>query len=142
MSPVPVHRPAADPTVLTLLAADGLHRDSLGKFYILGVFSGINAPAFPALHPPVALYVALTDGYGTVTVTLRLVRAANEDHALFSGEFKVEFHTPLDVVETGLSVPAIRLPAPGEYRWQVVCRGAVLYEHRLIVSRREREPGR
>ena len=138
MSPVPVQRPAADPTVLTLLAADGLHRDSLGKFYILGVFSGINAPGLPgcaSARRPGTSHLR-RDGYGTVTVTLRLVSAANEDHALFSGEFKVEFHNPLDVVETGLSVPAIRLPAPGEYRWQVVCRGAVLYAARLIVNQK------
>jgi hypothetical protein len=128
------HRPPANPSVLALLTADGLHRDSQGKSYILGVFNRINALHFPARHPPVSVYVALTDGYGSVELELCLVRIADENRPLFSSEFQVEFDNPLDVIETNHVVPAVRFPAPGDYRWQVGCQGEILCERRLIVS--------
>jgi hypothetical protein len=127
-------QPAANPAVVALLSADGVHRDSLGKMYLLGVFNRINASTFPVVHPRLTLYVALTDGYGSAQLAVRLVSAADDDRPLFEADVPVTFPTPLEVVEVVMHLPGTTFPDPGEYRWQVSCGTEVLAERRLIAN--------
>lgn len=71
-------RPSAGipPYALALVVCDAIWRDpSTGKRTILGCFSAILADEFPATHPGMAVYAAITDGHGTVPIALRLVDA-------------------------------------------------------------------
>lgn len=127
-------QPAANPTVLCLLMSDGMHIDSFGKHYILGTFNALHAQAFPATHPFMALFLSITNGHGRATLLIRLVQVANDDHVVFEGQLDLEFQSPLDVIDQALPAPGVTLPEAGEYRWQVVCGGNVLYERKLIVT--------
>ena len=39
--------------------------------------------------------------------------------------------SPLDVPELAVQVTALTLPAPGVYRWQVLCAGEVIHERKF-----------
>jgi hypothetical protein len=97
------------------------------------VFSGFQAATYPAPMPRMVVYLALTDGRGSVPVTLRLVDAADDSAPpLFRFDTPpVPFASPLDVKELAIEVPAVTVPAPGLYRWQVLCAGEVIHERKL-----------
>jgi hypothetical protein len=99
----------------------------------MGIFNTIGARAYPVMHPYMALYLAMTEGYGQITMIIHLVGVENEEH-LYQGELKVQFQSPLEVREFNLPAPKIIFPAPGEYRWQVLCGDELLCERRLIAS--------
>jgi hypothetical protein len=127
--------PAAPPTVLCLLLAECIHVSADRRANILGVFNGYTAPAFPATLPRTWLYLALTDGYGAAALTLRLLDADESRPPLFEEVLPpARFASPLEVKEVVMEVPAIPLPGPGVYRWQVLCEGEVLHERRLVVQ--------
>jgi hypothetical protein len=101
--------------------------------YLLGLFNGLYADAFPAPMPRSFVYLSVTDGRGPVELSLRLVDA--DDEPLF--EFDVPpalFRSPLDVKEVVGEVPPVTFPAPGLYRWQVLCGGTVIHERRLVAA--------
>ena len=81
------------------------------------------------------LYLSLTGGRGEVTVTLRLVDAAEfNDAPVVTAEVPVRFANPLAVPEPLLQFEAITFPKPGVYVWQVVCDGEVIYERRIVAD--------
>jgi hypothetical protein len=128
------HVPAkVKPVVVALLTADGIHKDPAGKHYILGVFNRISSRRFPTTHRPFDIYLALTDGYGTASLEIRLVEAGNERVALWKAAIDVNFRSPLDMPEISLPVPAVTFPQPGEYQLQVVSDGEILFERRINV---------
>jgi hypothetical protein len=43
----------------------------------------------------------------------------------------VRVASPLDVKELAIEVPAVTMPAPGLYHWQVICTGEVIHERKL-----------
>lgn len=137
-APEPSQPAAANPTVLALLTADGVHHDTQGKCYVLGIFNQFAAAAFPAALPRSCLYFSLNDGYGTVPITLRLVGTDDGRPPVFEMVLPpVVFGSPLEVKEGAFNLPSITFPEPGVYCWQVVCRRDVLYERRIVVRRIE-----
>lgn len=125
------------PYCLAMVICDGIHRDpGTGKFTLLGTFSVIAANAFPAEHPIIALYVALTDGRGQTPLKVELV--ATEDEAiLLTVEGDTIFTDPRAVSETVLVVRKIVFPRPGEYRFRLYGGDEFLMERRLLVARYE-----
>ncbi len=128
---------AAPPTVAALLTCAAIHQDDTRKAYLLGVFNGFQSAAYPATMPRLCLYLALTDGHGPTPLVVRLIDAADEfAPPLFAFDIPpVRFGSPLDVKEVAVEVPAVALPRPGLYRWQVLCGGEVLHERRLAAAR-------
>lgn len=124
------------PTVVALLATEGVHRDLLGKPYLMGVFHAFYSPHFPAPLPQVAVYIALTGGHGTVRLTLRLVADGDDSAPLFTFEFPVEFTDPFAVREIAVNAPnTLTFPSAGTYHWQLLCGSEVIGERRLVVGR-------
>ena len=63
-----VHKPVPD--VLAMLVCDQIITDRLtGKQSLIGMFSKVHAVAFPATHPQLCVFVALTDGHGKTELT-------------------------------------------------------------------------
>lgn len=123
--------PAALPTVLNLMLADGVHRDSSGKYSILGVFTTIKAATFPATQQSAALYATLTEGYGRVGLLFQIVCLEHDEQPFAAFQVGVDFADPLQVVEIGLPLPPFTVPHPGTFRLQAVCNGTVLSERHL-----------
>lgn len=116
-----------------MIVCDAIHRDpGTGKFTILGTFSNIFAHSYPATHAQLFLYVALTDGRGKVPINVVLVDVEEQQPPLFTGDIEIEFPDPRAVHELALPVPLLRIPAKGEYRFQLRAGGELLMERRII----------
>ena len=123
----------ARPLVLALVVCDGVWRDpSTGKHSLMGVFSGLSAAVFPVLHPGLAVYAALTEGYGAASVRVAVVDDAG-DRVIAEATVEVGFTDPRQVVELTVAMQALNFPDPGGYRIQLVADGHILLERRLAV---------
>lgn len=121
------------PLCLGLILADAIWVDpGSGKRTILGTFSTIFAPRFPAVHHLMAIHCALTDGHGNTEVVLKLVDMKNEE-SLFETKGMLEFKDPRMVAEIDFHLPNLVFPHEGEYRFQLFGNGEFLMERRLSV---------
>jgi len=118
-----------------MVICDGIWRDfGTGKRFILGCFSVLHARRFPATHPVMGLYVAITNGRGTVPVKVCLVDVDEEREPLWFAEGEVEFSDPRAVIEMDFMMAGVTFPAPGEYRFQFYASGALIMERRILVN--------
>jgi hypothetical protein len=130
---MPENRPAPYP--LAMVIADAIWRDpGTGKRTILGCFSSIVASEFPMVHPQLAVYVAVTDGHGTMPVKLQIVDAEDEGRIILVAEGDVEFPNPKVIVEMDYHFAGVSFPSPGEYRIQLFAQGQFLLERLIFVE--------
>src|SRR5947208_363041 len=121
------------PYALAMLVCDAIWRDpGSGKRTILGCFSTLLAKQFPAVHPIMAVYAALTDGRGKVKIVLQIVDADEEHEPIYKFEGEAEFTDPRVTVEMDLHIQNISFPAPGEYRIQLFAGVEFVLERRFL----------
>jgi hypothetical protein len=127
-----------EPLVLAMVVCDWVHRDpATNKHTILGTFSSLAAPHYPATHKRLGIYVALTDVLGLTPITLKLVdvNETRPEQELASG--KIRCPDPRLVAEMGFNVPGVLFPAPGEYRLQLFAGQTLLLERRILAMQIE-----
>ncbi len=121
------------PYALALVICDNAYADpTTKKKFLMGLFSSIGATSFPAVHPIITVYFAITDGRGKTPIEIRLV-TVDEDDIIASVTGEVEFKDPRVVVESTIAMLNVEFPAPGEYRMQLIAGGEFLLERRLIL---------
>jgi Family of unknown function (DUF6941) len=124
------HKPVPD--VVALLICDQIITDRLtGKQSLIGMFSKVHAASLPATHPQLCVFVALTDGHGTVELTLRIVDSNEARPPIVQGKGSVEFRDPRAIANLALQFHGLTFPEPGEYRVQLYCEGELLREAKL-----------
>jgi hypothetical protein len=75
------------PDVLAMLVCDQIITDRLtGKQSLIGMFSRIHAMGFPATHPQLCVFVALTDGHGKTDLSIRVVDSNEARAAIVEGK--------------------------------------------------------
>ncbi len=122
------------PYTLALIICDQIYADpSTGKMTILGTFTTIGARRFPAVHPSMAVYLAVTDGRGKCPIRVRLIDVDEEREPIFTLDGEVEFKDPRGVVEMPFQTPPLTFPEPGEYRLQLFCGDEPLMERRMVL---------
>jgi hypothetical protein len=118
-----------------MVIADAIWRDpASGKCTILGCFALIAASEFPAVHPQLAVYVALTDGRGKVPIKIRMVDVDDETEPVFEVETEVQFSDPTVVIEMDVHFNDVTLPHAGEFRIQLFASDDLLSERRIEVE--------
>jgi hypothetical protein len=135
--------PPAPPYPLAMVICDAVWRDpATGKYFILGCFSAIGAAAFPTVHPALSVYVAVTEGYGSVSFALRLVDGDNPQEALHESSFDINFSDPRAIAEIAVNFQNLSFTGPGDYRLQLHAGASFLMERRIAVhDLRQRQPG-
>jgi len=124
------HRPKPD--VLALLVCDQIITDRLtGKVSLIGMFSKVHGRRFPAAHPSMSVFVALTDGHGKTELTIRIVDANESRPAIVEGKGFVDFKDPRAIAHLALQFNGLRFPESGEYRVQLWSEQELLREARL-----------
>jgi hypothetical protein len=120
------------PDVLAMLVCDQIITDRLtGKQSLIGMFSTVHAPRFPATHPQLCVFVALTEGYGKTDLTIKIVDANDARPAIVEGRGGVEFQNPRAIANLALQFHGLVFPEPGDYRVQLYSGGQLLREARL-----------
>lgn len=81
-----------------------------------------------------SVYIAVTNGRGTVPFRVQLVDADEEHEPLWAAESEFEFPDPRVVVEIDLAMVGVTFPAPGEYRLQLFASNELTLERRVLVN--------
>ncbi|MBL8793468.1 MAG: hypothetical protein JNM56_06170 [Planctomycetia bacterium] len=109
------------PDVIALLFADDVHHDlATGKFSILGTYSSLAGSVFPWMQPALIVYLAFTDGSGTVPMKIRLVDADEIRPAIFESDAVIHFSDPTATSEHAFFQNNVLFPEAGEYRLQLI----------------------
>jgi hypothetical protein len=132
-----------NPEVLALIICDQIITDRLtGKQSLIGMFSMIHSPRFPAAHPQLSVFASLTGGHGRVKLTIRIIDVNESRPPLVQGQGEVQFNNPLAIANLALQFHGLTFPEAGDYRVQLLSNGALLREARLrIVQAKPRPPG-
>src|SRR5438105_13651672 len=94
------------PYPLAMIICDFIWRDPFnGKATIIGTFSSIAATQFPAVHPIISVFLALTDGRGKTKIKLCLVDVDEQHEPIFQGENEVDFIDPRAIIESVMVIP-------------------------------------
>ena len=136
---MPVDKPVPD--VLALIVCDQIITDRLtGKQSLIGMFSRVHAPGFPAPHSQLSVFVALTEGYGKTELRIRIVDADDDRLPIVEGKGTVDFKNPRAIAHLALQFHGLRFPQPGEYRVQLYSGDELLREARLELVRLQPRP--
>lgn len=127
---MPAEKPAPD--VLALIVCDQIITDRLtGKQSLIGMFSKIHTRGFPASHPQLSVFVALTEGHGEAQLTIRIVDSNEARPPIVEGRGKVHFKDPRAIANLALQFHGLTFSQPGEYRVQIWSGRELLREARL-----------
>ncbi len=134
------------PDVLAMVVCDQIITDrATGKQSLIGMFSRVHAQRFPASHPQLCVFVALTEGYGETDLEIRIVDANDERPPLVAGKGKVKFSNPRAIANLALQFHGLAFPQAGGYRVQLWAGGELLREARLelvhLKLRQKKPPG-
>jgi len=120
------------PDVLAMLVCEQIITDRMtGKQSLIGLFSRVHAVGFPATHPQLCVFAALTDGRGPTELTIRIVDANELRPPVVEGKSKINFRDPRAIANLFLQFHGLTFPAKGEYRVQIFADGRLLREARL-----------
>ena len=120
------------PDVLSMIVCDQIITDRItGKQSLIGMFSRVHSPVFPAVHPQLSVFVALTEGHGEVELRIRIVDSNEARPPIVEGKGKVQFKNPRAIAHLALQFHGLRFPEPGEYRVQLYTGSELLREARL-----------
>ncbi len=131
------------PVIRSFLVADVVLQDrSTGKWSIVGVFDRIFAPAFPCVHPTVAVYVKLSDALGRYRVRIEF-REDTEDRCVSAFEgLDLEVKDRLQGVEFGITTHGLPIQKPGRYHFQLHLNDEYVASSPLTVVQVDSPPGR
>jgi hypothetical protein len=121
------------PYPLAIVICDLAWRDpGTGKATLLGCFSALMGPDFPLSVASLGLYIALTDGRGTIPIRIRMIDVDESRDPVVESEVEVEFSDPRMIAEICLNMQGLVFPEPGEYRCQVFAGNEFLLERKIV----------
>lgn len=127
------HKPAAVPTLVSLLICDQVIDDKLSnKKSAIGIFNTILVPRVPTAIHQMSILASVTEIVGRSELELRLVRDA-DNAVLFGGKGHVEAPDPLAIVDLLFAMQGIRIPDAGQYAFELLSGGEILGRRRFQV---------
>jgi len=99
---------------------------------LVSTFNSITAPHFPARHPFMAVYTALTNGAGKKLVEL-IMRDTSNNNKIFAIRQEFGFANPNMVAELIFNLRNVIFFKPGLYAFEVWVDGEPLLENRFNV---------
>lgn len=136
---MPEHPAAAAPSLVSLLICDQVIDDKLShKKSAIGIFNTILVPKFPTAIHQMAILASVTEITGRTEMELRLV-CDKDNEVLFSGKGAVDAPNPLAIVDLLFSMQGVKIPAEGQYAFELLSGAELLGRRRFLV--RSRPPG-
>jgi len=141
---MPEERPMNLPTLVSLLLCDQVIDDKLtNKKSAIGMFNTVLVPQAPTTIAQLVVLASVTDIKTRVVLRLRLVRDT-DNGVLFETHGPIESPDPLGVVDLVFGMHGLRIAAPGQYAFEILCGETLLGRRRFqVVVRppRQAEPG-
>lgn len=123
----------ASPTLVSLLICDQVIDDKFtNKKSAIGLFNMVVVPQVPAAMHQIAVLASLTEIVREVHIEMRLVRDS-DDAVIFSTKGPVKAPSPLAVADLVFAMQGIRIPAAGQYAFELVHAGTILGRRRFQV---------
>ena len=120
------------PECLSFIICEGVVEDARShNKSIFNCFNEIRARAFPVIHDRLTVFLALTNGHGTVNLRIRLSKDDKEPYVTLRGE--LSFPSPLHVVDMVFNMRQVPLPEPGAYRIEAWVDDRMVSQRRLMV---------
>jgi hypothetical protein len=117
----------AKPSVQAFLVCDQVIEDSLTKKKsLIGIFTHLQAVAFPFQHQQMGLYFCLTDAEGTYHFDIDLVYVNNEQLVCRATLPNIVIGDRLQISDFGINIPSLIFPAPGRYEFRLRMEGHLI----------------
>lgn len=102
------------------------------KKSLIGLFNSLWANNFPVAHHEIHVFVSLTGGNGHYNCELN---CHNESSGKTIGQTEgpLEFKNPNDVIELDFCFRNIFFPEPGNYSFEFLCDGEMIFHRRFMV---------
>jgi hypothetical protein len=127
------HRSTAAPTLVSFLICDQVIDDKLSnKKSAIGIFNTILVPKVPAMIHQMAILASVTEIAGRVELEIRLMRDT-DNAVLFSGKGHVEAPNPLAIVDLLFAMQGVKIPAAGQYAFEILSGAELLGRRRFQV---------
>ncbi len=108
------------PSVQAFLVCDCVIEDSLTKKKsLIGLFTHLQAAAFPFQHHQVGLYFCMTDTEGTYHFEIDLVYVNTDQLVCRASLPNIVIGDRLQISDFGINIPALLFPAPGRYEFRL-----------------------
>ena len=103
------------PSPIALVVCDNVYKEASGKTALVGLFNRIIASKFPATHPRLCVYAAVTDIHPNTRFRLTIVNAET-DHKVagLSGPVPDNI-SPTSICDFDFSLQGLTFPEPGRY---------------------------
>ena len=123
------------PRALAMIMCDEVIEDKRShKKSLIGMFNQIVTATFPAKHPKMYIFFALTNGRGLYQAKLQLTSL--QDLSIVSEiQGEVEFEDPNAVLEYNFELLNLLFPIEGKYSFQLLLSGNVMIERVLRVAK-------
>ncbi len=106
------------------------------KVSLIGSFSVLRVPAFPATAPDMAVYALLTGGQGNVTVEVKLARLDTLAEVIVD-RFPLHFLSKLAEIICSTRLRGLLFPVPGYYQFTLLVDGEWVAQKRLRIDKKE-----
>jgi len=118
-----IHRPS----VQAFLVCDCVIEDSMTKKKTLvGIFTHLQASAFPFQHQQLGLYFCLTDAEGLYQFDIDLCYLNNDQLVCRASLPNIDIGDRLQISDFGINLPSLVFPAPGRYEFRLRMGGSVI----------------
>jgi hypothetical protein len=122
------------PQALSLLLAETHISDArTGQNSLIGILDHVHGNRYPVMLTRLCIFAELTNGRGTVPVSMRIIDADEARPPVLTGNMEVAFPDPLAVSQLAFGAGGVLFPEPGEYRVQLLSGGHLLLERRLVL---------
>lgn len=125
-----------------MVICDSIYHDrSTGKAALVGVFSGVNALKFPALHPQMWVYVSVTEARAKARFRLDVVNSESDQQIVsVDGEVPREV-TPVHVCDMTFQLDGLLFPSAGLYYVRFWMGERLLLQRPLMLHLLKMQPG-
>jgi hypothetical protein len=108
------------PSVQAFLVCDQVIEDSqTKKKSLIGLFTHLQAAAFPFQHNQMGLYFCLTDAEGTYHFDIDLAYINTEQLVCRAALPNIVIADRLQISDFGINIPALVFPTPGRYEFRL-----------------------
>ncbi len=120
-------------TCVAMVVCDDIFRDSItGKAILVGAFSTITCPTFPARHPKLAVFFSITNGNGEYDLSLSIEQESTGLN-LITLQGPLHASDPLGIADIELFLQGVEFPEPGKYWVKLECDGEIINQRPIML---------